>query len=213
MATKDPTKKLSNNNYFIVLLLITLLVLGGAALGAKTLIDGIVRDTKVVTAKGKANQQLDQNLTAAPQLVERYQDLGSHKDLIANALPNTSDFPGLIALLENMSGSVGVTMKSVSPAQTASTGVTDTTGAAAGADTTAPKTGEAKPQSYAVSLTFDGTYSALQKLLEAIETSARPMRVTALQLSGSGGSLAVQMELTTYYQDKAGLPFSTETIK
>lgn len=216
MATKDPTKQLSNNNYFIVLLLLTLLVLGGAVLGGKLLVTDIIRDTKVKDAKNTANKQLDKNLTAAPQLVDRYDNLGARKNLIAEALPNTSDLPGLIALMENLSGSSGVSLKSVTPSQTATSGVASTTAPAETASTTPAATSGASkpmPQPYAVSLTFDATYPTLQKLLEAIEQSARPMRVTSVQLTGSGSSLAVTLDLTTYYQDKADLPFNTKVIK
>jgi hypothetical protein len=206
----------------IVLLLITLLVVGGAGLVGKTLFTGIVRDTKVLDAKSKANKQLDKNLEAAPKLVENYNALSDRRDLIANALPNTSDFPGLIALLENMSGQIGVTLKSVSPSLSATAaapapagaaGATTTTGTAATASTA---TGTIEPpaaQPYSVSVAFDGNYTSLQQLLKSIELSARPMRVTSVQMSGSGSSLSAEVEITTYYQDKATLPFKTETVK
>lgn|GEM_PF-1175310 len=221
MANKPANKvdQLSNNNYFIVLLLISLLVVGGTALGVKTFVGGIILDTKVYSAKDKANKQLDENIKNAPQLVDSYNNLGSKKDLIADALPNTSDFPGLMALMENLAGSTGVSLKSITPSQTAQTTATGVDpNAAAGTGTGTGGTASAsalkpEPQPYAVSLAFDASYSALSRLLLAIEQSARPMRVTSLQLSGSGGSLAVQMEVSTYYQDKAELPFSTETIK
>jgi hypothetical protein len=215
MASSPTTKQLSNNNYLIVLLLISLLVLGGTVLVGKGLVNGILRDTKVLTAKNKANEQLIKNLDAAPQLVDRYKALGAKQDLIADALPNTTDLPGLMALLENMSASGGINLKSIAPSlTTVATGPAATTGTAtATAGTTTGTVTPPAPQAYNVSLAFDGTYASLQKLLEGIEQSARPMRVTAMQLSGTGSSLSVQLETTTFYQDKARLPISTETIK
>jgi hypothetical protein len=218
MATTKPNQ-LSNNNYLIVLVLVSLLVLGGTGLGAKTLITGIIRDTKVLTAKGKASTQLTQNLDAAPQLVDRYKALGPKQKLITDALPNTTDLPGLIALLENLSASNGSNLKSVSPSLTAvsaaapaATGTAATTTGAA-ATTTGTGVQPPAPQPYNVSLAFDGTYASLLKLLGAMEQSARPMRVTSIQFSGSGGNLSAQLEATTYYQDKATLPVGEETVK
>lgn len=216
--TSKKIDQLSNGNYMIVMALITLLVLGGAFLGGKMLLSDIVRDTKVLGAKNLANKQLDENLQNAPRLVNNYENLGSNRVLIENALPNTSDLPGLIALLENMGGSVGIAMKSVSPslaitaaAPTPAPSPAATPGAATGA--TAPVSDVAVPQPYTVSLAFDGSFAALQGLLAAVEKSARPIRITDMQLSGSGTTLAIQMSATTYYQDKAKIPFKTEKIK
>ncbi len=205
MATKTTKQKpMSTTNYFIVLLLVTLLVLGVSVLIGKTLVETVITDTKVVIAKNKANTQLKANLEAAPQLVSNYEGLATTKALIANSLPNTADLPGLIALLENMSGAAGVSLKSVSPSQAVGT----TTA------TVAPVTTDvASPQPYNVSLTFDANYPALQSLLNSMEKSARPMRVTAMQLTGTGSNLSVQLELTTYYMDKAKLPFKMEVVK
>jgi Tfp pilus assembly protein PilO len=205
MATKT-TSKLSNNNYFIVLLLITLIVLGATVLGAKALVTGIMRDTEVYKAKALASDNLTKDLLAAPNLVDNYKALGSKQQLIADALPNTTELPGLMAMLENLSASSGTNLKSISPSQSS----------VASPTTTTPATGTVtppKPQPYNVSLTFDGSYASLKQLLAAIEQSARPMRVTALQLSGAGNNLSVQMEATTYYQDKATLPISMKTVK
>ncbi len=209
MASKKP---MSNNNYFIILLLVTLLVIGGGGLAAKSLVDSILLNTKVVTAKDKANKQLDADVTAAPQLVQAYANLGSSKQLVADALPNTSDFPAFIGMMENLSTSVGVNLKSVSPSQVGAAATAGTTGgtgtSAANGSSLTPA-----PQSYDLTLSLEGNYGNLQKLLKAIEQSARPMRVTAVQLSGSGSNLAMQLDVTTFYQDKATLPIKMETVK
>ena len=214
MAATKPNQ-LSNGNYFIVLLLITLLVLGGTGLGAKTLVTNILRDTKVLTAKTRASDQLTKDLDAAPRLVDNYKLLGAKQQLIADALPNTSDLPGLMALLENLSASTGTNLKSIAPSLT-------TVATSAASATPAPTAGTASagggaaaptPQTYNVSLSLDSTYASMLKLLGALEQSARPIRVTSLQLSGSGSSLSAQLEATTYYQDKATLPIGEETVK
>jgi Tfp pilus assembly protein PilO len=202
----NKAEKLSGNNLMIVLLLITFLVVGASVLIVKALVGSIALDVKVVSAKSKADKQLTQDVTAAPMLVDSYSALGAQAQTLSDALPNDSDFPGLIVTLENMSNSVGIKLKSVAPV-TAVTVTVPTTTPVASADSTPT------PQTYPFSITFDGTYTAVKNLLALVETSARPMRVVGLQLTGSGSNMSGEIDMQTFYQDKGQLPFSTETIK
>lgn len=199
------TEQLSGSNLIIVLALLSLLAVGGAGLASKALITGIIRDTKVVSAKQKADKQLKDNVTAAPSLISSFDALGGQKSVLADALPATADLPSLIVSIENMSAAAGVTVKSVSavPADSSLPA-----GSASGSSS-----GAATPQVYPFSITFDGSYDSVKRLLGAIEVSARPMRVVSMQLSGSGSTLSGQLGIETYYQANAQLPFSEETIK
>lgn len=211
MATKT---ELSNNNYLVVILLVTLLVVGGVGLAGKILLTTGLRDTKVLLAKNAAVKQLDDNLSNAPQLAQAYQNLGPSSRLLADALPTNSDFPGLIALLENLSGVAGVNLKSVTPSLTTAATTAPGAGTTTGSATqTASSGGAPTAQKYGFSLGVDGSYDAIGKLLAGFEVSARPMRVTNVQFSGTGKALTAQIDATTYYQDKASLPFTTETVK
>lgn len=201
MATKPTTKpSLSNNNFIIMALLITLVVLGITVLVGKGLVTTIILDTKVIAMKNTAKNQLTDNLKAAPQLVDAYNKLEGTKITIADALPNTSDFSGLIALLENMAGVSGVELKTVSP---------ETTG-----DVVGPTTGDIPlAQEFKYTVTMSGSYDSLQKFLSAVENSVRPMKVTTLQIAGSGSELTFGLSLSTYYQDIAKIPYKLEVVK
>ena len=205
MATKQD--KLAGNNLYIVLLLVTLLAVGATALVGKALVTKIVRDTKVVTAKDKAEKQLKKNLDTAPKLVDAYNELTYQKTVLADALPNSADLPSLLVTYENMAAQAGIRLVSVSsvasvvPVTPLST--TATTGV-----TVAPA-----PKTYSTSYTFAGSYVSLSKLFTAIELNARPMRITSVSLNGSGTSLNGDITVETYFQDKAELPIGTETIK
>lgn len=197
------TEKLSTNNLTIILALLSLLAIGATVLVARAQIIVIVRDTKVVKAQSKADENLKKDLAAAPQLVAAYSQLGSTAALVSDALPNTVDFPALIVALENMSVESGVVLKTVT-----------TTGVPAAAETS--KVGASTvgvPKTYNFGIDLDGSYTTISKLLTTIELSARPMRVNAVRFSGSGGSLSTSIDAETYYQDKAVLPFSKEIIK
>lgn len=215
------TEQLSGNNLIIVLTLITFLVVGIAVLAAKALIGSIVLDNKVLAAKSKANNTLQKDVDAAPKLVDAYTALGSQAGEIADGLPNTSDFPGLLVVLENMTNDAGVRLKTVAPAASASslgatsgTASTPTTSTSSGTTSGSGDASQApQPQPFDFSMNFDGRYDTMLKLLDHLEKSARPMRITGLQITGSGSALSGQMDVETYYQDKAQLPFTTETIK
>ena len=219
------TEQMSGNNLIIVLTLITFLVVGIAGLAAKALIGSITLDNKVLAAKSKANNTLQKDVDAAPKLVDAYTALGSQAGEIADGLPNTADFPGLLVLLENMSNDAGLRLKTIAPAlaagslsttSTAPTSTASTSSSTAGT-TSGSTSGDAsqapQPQPFDFSVNFDGRYDTLLKLLDHLEKSARPMRITGMQITGSGSALSGQINAETYYQDKAQLPFSTETIK
>lgn len=203
-ATKQ--QQLSGNNLLIVMLLITLLVVGISGLVGKSLVTTALRDKKVLEKKSLAEKQLEKNIEAAPRLIDSYGQLGEKASVVANALPNTPDFPSLIVTLENMGRGAGIKIKSVTPVQAGSTDEADA--APVATSDTAPK-----PQPYKFGIAFSGSYVGLAKLLTEIETSARPMRVLDIQLTGSGSALTGVVDVETYYQDKAELPFGKETVK
>lgn len=201
MATNStPKPKLSNNNFIIVAMLITLVTLGVTVLVGKSLVSTIIYNTKIIAMKNTAKNQLDANLKAAPKLVDAYTDLGDTKRIISAGLPNTSDFPGLMAQLENMAGVSGVVLKSVSPDSTS------------GVVTTAP--GDIpQPQEYKFAVTMSGNYVSLQKFLTTIENSIRPMRATSFQIAGTGSNLTFSISLSTYYQNAATIPYKLGVAK
>jgi len=193
----------------IVLLLINLLVLGASGLVAKSLFGTIARDRVVNEKKGVAEKQVKEDLAAAPNLVDAFNNLGSKAALVADALPNAVDYPSLIVTLENMTNAASTKLKNITAAPDAGVSAVPATGTAPAAASTAGPT----PQTFAFSINTTSNYDSLLKLLGEFETSARPMRVTGLQLTGGGSSMSAQIDAQTYYQDKAKLPFSTETVK
>lgn len=209
MQSNKTVQNMSSNNLLIVLLLVSFLVVGTTAVVAKTLISGLIRDTKVLKAENKANDNLDKNKQAAPKLIASYQDLGTNNTrVLADALPNDSNLPGIIVAMENMANQANITLKSVAAAQVAASSTTVAASGSGDGKLPAPQ-----PQPYAFTIAFDGSYASLQQLMADIESYTRPMRVTALKLSGNGTSLSGTIDIETYYQDKAKLPLAKETIK
>ena len=202
MATNPATKQnLSNNNFIIMAILITLIAVGVTVLVGKGLVTTIILDSKVIAKKNTANKQLENNLKSAPKLVDAYQQLGDTKKIVADALPNSSDFSGLIAQLENMAGVSGVTIKTIAP------------DASVAPEAAARASDTPQPQQYKVAVTVTGNYASFQKFLATVENSVRPMKATTLQISGDGSNLTFGISLSAYYQGIATIPYKLEGVK
>lgn len=202
MATKLKLNlKLSTRSYIVVVSAVAVLVLIVSVLFGQGVVQTIILQTKVQVAKNTANSQLDKDKVAVNRLVANYQALDTNKTLLANALPTTPDMPGLIASLENMANTARIKLMSISPSQAQPTnGATVTSSGAA-------------PQTVGVSLTVGGDYTGLHNFLTVLENSARPIRVTSIQISGNNSDLAIQMNITSYFMAESSLPFKTEIVK
>jgi hypothetical protein len=201
MATKK-SSKLSVMNYLLIMIGVSVLVVGASVVIGRGQVVDIVQQINIQNAKNKANNQLDADSKSAAQLITNYQNLDAPtKALIADSLPQTADQPGFLVILDSMAKQAGLTLRTYSPAQLFTSGLP-----AAGSDMPAAQTMD-------VSLSLTGNYTALNKMLGLIEQSSRPIRVNGIQVSGSGGSLSIQLSVTTYFQDKASLPFKSEELK
>jgi Tfp pilus assembly protein PilO len=196
-------EKLSNNNLIIILVLVTMLVLGITGFAANLLVKSIGVDSKVVGAKAKAESQLKDDLKVAPNLVSAYDALGPEGAILDDAMPTTADFPALIVLLENVTTDAGMRLKNVTPAPTG-----NLAGVAPDAPGSTPTV-----KTYPFIINVDGRFDSIVTLLDHLEKSARPMKVTGLHFAGSGNALSGEIDITTYYQPKSELPFSKEQIK
>jgi hypothetical protein len=214
---------MSNNNLIIIMLLVTLLVIGISAFLVNFLVKTIALDSKLVSKKLAAEKQLKENIVAAPNLIEAYRDLGEERVLLEDALPTTTDFPGLLVTLENMSKDATVQLTAVreSLANTvavpvaapaagdAVSGTSETTQALPASE---PAAVTPKPEAYNFTINVKGGYAALLTVLDHIEKSARPMRVTGMEIIGST-TLDIDLNVETYYQKPSELPFGKETVK
>lgn len=222
MPLNKSTEKIPSNNLFVITLLIILVAVGVTVLVSKSLIDTIILDGKVVTKKNEAVKVLKANNEAAPELVKGYLALGSNAELLKSALPATSDFPSIISSLEYQGQLTGVLVRSVSPTATASASVpvasTEATAeggasASAGASAVAPAANVPKWQTFTFDIDVEGSYETIGKFIKTVETSARPLRVIDVKFTGSGKKLSAKVNMETYYQGMAELPFSMETVK
>ena len=186
----------------VVAVIITLIV-------GNFLVREISLNTKVIQKKMVAKQALEEKVEAAPKLIENYEKLGPQKELIANALPNTADFPQIVAIAESMAVFSGVSLKGAAP-ELALTAATTPTGAEA---SQAAQEDPTKPSPYNFSVTIEGSYPRVLAFLSNIEISARPMKVSSVTFTGNGGTVGADIEITTFYQPKADITDKMVEVK
>ncbi|HUC86895.1 MAG TPA: hypothetical protein VMR75_01015 [Candidatus Saccharimonadales bacterium] len=202
------------NNYIAVIAVVTVLVVLVCGLAAKSLLGSIILDGKLIVHTNQAKTDLDTKLRNIPILISNYNALGSKQQLIADALPNDPDFPALISIAQAMSADSGLTLKSISPDNSASNTAVNpgAVGAAVtpGATTSVSST---KPTPYLFDVEVAGTYPQVVHFFDDVQLSARPMKVVNTDFNGDGSALQVSIILQTYYQGAANTNDKTETLK
>ena len=209
MATKSasaPTKKeASTNNYVAIAIVVTIVVVIVCGIIAKSEISSLIKNTKVISGDMKAKRDLDTKLENIPQLIDHYNNLGTKKDMIAHGLPNKADLPQIVSMMQGISASSSVQLRSISPttigAPVAGTPVSGAASSAVGA----------KTYDYTVDIT--GSYTGIVSFFRNIEKSVRPIKVVNATFSGDSGTLAASVQLETYFQDKADISDKTQEVK
>lgn len=179
-------------------------------------------NAKVISAKSKAVNQLEANITAANTLVASYKAFvgtsenviggnpsgtgdrdGDNAKITLDALPSEYDFPALASSLEKiLAGSNGLEVDSI----------TGTDEELAQQDKLKEQT---VPSPIPMSFTVGATTSlaGAKGLLTTFERSIRPIKVQTLQVSGSNADIKLTVTAQTYYQPKKTLDVQMEVIK
>jgi hypothetical protein len=173
-------------------------------------------NNRVLGAKYTAIDTLTQNITNAQKLKTEVDSLVANNDLasvktnandsnlksILDALPTVSE-PAAMAtsLQEVILNSSGVTIETITvPQETVDT---------ANVNTQAPST----PQEMQISFIVSGSYDKIRALMNDLERTIRPIKVSGLSLSGSDANLRATIEATTYYQPSKTVTAQMEVVK
>ena len=205
--------KLSTNNLIAVSALVSLLAVVALFLVGRTLVSKAILNGKVISAKLKAEHQLDANLSTLPTLASSYQGLGNLQGVIETSMPTTPDFPALTATLESIAGQSGVELDSVAPGAAAAGTATVAPSSTTGTSVTAASSATDSAQQYPINIAVKGTYQNVLKLLSNLQISARPFNVTAVAATGTTPEVTANIDVTAYYYNPLVLQNKTEVIK
>lgn len=166
----------------------------------------ITHNARVISKKQAAESQLKTNLNNLPALSSAYDNLGPTQDLIKKALPDTSDFPAIVATMEVIAGASNVNMASVSPLGSLASS-TPTAGPVAAASS------DSSPLPFQYSVNVKGPYSGVLSFLSNLQISARPIIITGIQLSGTTDLLTGTINCQTYSFNPPILADKTVVVK
>lgn len=179
---------------------------------AQFLFQRLTFNQRVINAKIKASDTLTDNIDNAKILKEEVDSLVGNQDLasvktnpedpnvksVLDALPSKPDSTALATSLQQaiLSRSSVVVESITVPTDEAQ------------ADGTEVSSAEAQPIEQPFSITVSGSYDKIRNMILDLERTIRPMKVVAINMTGSDADMRVTVEGITYYQ-----PAKTTNIK
>lgn len=191
---------------------------------AKALLSQAAYQQRVINARNAAKTQIQTNISRANTLIKQYNDVfqgtnatnvlggnnttdpnavppdGTNGRLVLDALPTTYDFPALLTSLQTLVTNDGIGGPTI--------GGTDQS-------TTSNSQPAASPSPVKIDMTLTGTasYANVQKLIQDMERSIRPIDITKLTFSGDQSNLTVNINFSTYYQPAKSLNVNNKEVR
>ena len=125
---------------------------------------------------------------------------GSNAKIVLDSLPSEYDFPALVSSLEKLVNSKGLKITSL-------TGVDDASQADAASST------KPQPVEMPFQLTVEGSYTAIQDLVNTIDHTIRPINIVSMQITGSENSVTLNISAKTFFQPAKNLNVTTKVVK
>ncbi len=209
LSTKHNLIDRSNRNMFIVVaiagVLLSFTIVASIAMSQRMSYQG-----KVISARDRADKQLQANLKAVTSLMSSYQSFDSaaesvigsidpNSKVVLDALPSKYDFPALTNSLQAMMNNAGLSGITIS-------GTDDEA-------TAEQNSQDPKPVEIPISFSGRGSYDNVKKFVDTLQLSIRPFKVTKLNISGSQGAITVTVTAVTYYQPSRSLDIPLKEVK
>ena len=174
---------------------------------------------RIIKAKRQAVTQLKKNVTALDSLATSYEAFagskanfiggssegggpqdGSNPKLVLDALPSKYDFPALAASMEKVALDQQVTIESFG-----------------GADDEVGQSGQSTNSPAPVDMPFEikvkGEYINIQRVVDMLDRSIRPIQVQKMKISGDQKELTLELTAKTFYQPEKTLNIRTKVVK
>ncbi len=175
--------------------------------------------SRVIAAREKARDQLNENITTSTELTEAYKRFVSEQEniiggsaagtgsrdgdnarIVLDALPSKYDYPALVTSLEKIIKQQGLAIESIS-----------------GTDDEVTQS-QANDSSQTVDVPFEttvrGDYTQTQDIIKLFERSIRPFSIKELTFTASGpNEISTSVKATSYFQPEKKLEFKSEVVK
>jgi hypothetical protein len=208
------------NSTIVVSTMVAAFVLVFAIVAGKSLLSQAAYQNRVIDAKGKALTTLKTDLAARDTLQEAYTDFvdqnpnliggnpnGTSKQdtdnaqLVLDALPSRYDFPALATSLERLVTTQNLKIMSIN-----------------GTDEEVTQSqNKESPNPTPIAMPFqvqvNGSYDAVQSLVDVFQRSIRPFQIQTIELTGDNASMTVRIQAQTFYQPEKNLNITSEKVK
>lgn len=206
------------NTTMLVVVGVSAFVVTFSLVAGKALLSQRAYQSRVISAKKQAANQLKDNIAATSSLETSYKAFvgtpdniiggsssgkgerdGDNAKIVLDALPSKYDYPALASSLEKIITSKSHNIKSIAG--------TD--------DEVAQSSTETKP--VPVEMPFEvqvgGNFNSNKDLMSIFEKSIRPIRIKSLLLTSQDNGLDVTIDAVTYYQPAKTLKIETKEVK
>jgi hypothetical protein len=187
--------------------------------GAKSLVNQISYQNRVISTKKKAVDTLRSNVQATQDLTTSYKAFasttqnvlggnpqgtgpqdGDNAKIVLDALPSKYDFPALTTSLEKLITSQNMQIENIT-----------------GNDDEVAQTDQASPKPEAVAMPFQasasGSYDSVRGLINVFGASIRPFQLQKIQLTGAQAKMTVKIEAQTFYQPVKNFDVTKKVVK
>lgn len=128
---------------------------------------------------------------------------GDNARIILDALPSTYDFPALVTSIEAILTAQDVNIDGISGTDDELTYVSVDD---------EPRTSEATPVEIPFAIEFNGSYDDVQRLIDALERSIRPLHINVIEIQGED-QLRVDVNAQTYFQPERIFSVEEEVLR
>lgn len=216
----------SAGKYYLVVGLIILAIVLVGAYFINSLFNQYIKESNKIKAQDKTislyKAKLDDLATLETAFKEMKEKRGNLSDAerVMNALPQREEYRSLIAMMESIAASSGVTLSSVSNGSSSgasnSSSTSSSSGSSSSSTSSSSSSSSAKttsPQNLVFTVSIEGDYGRLIAFLTNTEKSARVINFRDMKISGEKDKITADLTMETYWQDKANIESTQEELK
>lgn len=187
--TKREKINRANSTVFVAVAVAAVVVMA-SLIAMKFLWTQLSYNSRVISAKVVARDQIADNNDSVDSLSKEFIDLESsastNSKVILHALPPSYDYPGLATYIESLAQTSGVTFPGSVGQDISESAITSSV--------------VSEPQEIPLSIEVNGTYDSIVQFIKNTELSIRPIHITNVEYSGTSERLKAVITATTYYQ-------------
>ncbi len=191
-----------------------------SAVATKTFINQAAYQNRVIEKKRIARDQLKEDIDNAKKLKKSYlsfvdttknaiggdrfgvgQQDGDNAKIVLDALPSSYDFPALPTSIEALVASQNVKISSI-------TGTDDEVAQAQNASSTTPQ-----PIAMPFEFSVVSDYEGVQRVINALERSIRPMKISELDIVSEQKELTLTIKAQTFFQPAKSLNIDKKVVE